>query len=146
MGRSGKGARLAIEGRVARILNDRSIVINRGSGGGVREGMRFVVFTELDDVADPESGESLGRLELVKARVVASHVQEKMTVCTAEPEGGPAPAEDAAHHTLSAEMVAVSMHARAGEAGKLDVARSDITGLPKAGPIAVGDRVRSVEG
>ncbi len=136
---------MATEGRVARILNDRSIVINRGSAQGVREGMRFVVFAELDEVPDPETGDSLGKLELVKARVVASHVQEKMTVCTAEPEPSAASAEDPAHHTLSAEMIAVSMQAHGGEAGALDVAKSEITGLPKAGPIAVGDRVRSVE-
>jgi len=135
---------MAIEGLVARILNDESIVINRGSAHGVREGMRFAIFTELEEVKDPETGASLGRLELVKARVVASHVQENMTTAEAEPPVGPASFEDPTQHTLSAEMIAVSLHSR-GARGKLDVERSDVAGLPKAAPIAVGDRVRSVE-
>jgi hypothetical protein len=136
---------MRIEGRVARILTDEGIVINRGSDHGVREGKRFVVFTELDEVEDPESGDSLGKLELVKARIVASHVQERMAVCTAEPPARPAEAEDPMHHTLSSEMVAVSMLAGRREPGKLPVDRSAATGLPRAGPISVGDRVRSVE-
>ncbi len=135
---------MAIEGRVARILGDEAVVINRGSAQGVREGMRFVVFSELDDVADPETGSSLGRLEIVKARVVASHVQENMTICEAERAAGPASFEDPTQHTLSAEMVAVSMHERAREPAKLSVDRSQVTGLPRAEPVTVGDRVRSV--
>ena len=76
---------MAIEGLVARILNDESVVINRGSAHGVKEGMRFAIFTELDEVKDPETGESIGKLELVKARVVAMHVQENMATAEAEP-------------------------------------------------------------
>ncbi|MHC4253312.1 MAG: hypothetical protein ACYS9X_29685 [Planctomycetota bacterium] len=135
---------MAIEGLIARILNDESVVINRGSAHGVKEGMRFAIFTELDEVKDPETGSSMGRLELVKARVVASHVQENMTICEAEPPVGPATFEDPTQHTLSAEMIAVSLHSR-GARGKLKVERGQVAGLPKAGPIAVGDRARSVE-
>jgi hypothetical protein len=134
-----------IEGRVARILTDEGIVISRGSDHGVREGKRFVVFAEMDEVEDPETGASLGKLELVKARIVASHVQERMTICTAEPPARPDEAEDPMHHTLSSEMVAVSMLAGRARPGKLPVDRSAATGLPRAGPISVGDRVRSVE-
>ncbi len=135
---------MAIEGRVARILGDEAVVINCGSAQGVREGMRFVVFSELDDVADPETGSSLRRLEIVKARVVASHVQENMTICEAERAAGGMSFEDPTQHTLSAEMVAVSMHERAREPAKLKVDRSQVTGLPRAEPVTVGDRVRSV--
>ena len=135
---------MAIEGLVARILNDESIVVNRGSAHGVKEGMRFAIFTELDEVKNPETGSSMGKLELVKARVVAAHVQENMTICEAEPPVGPATFEDPTQHTLSAEMIAVSLHSR-GARGKLKVERGQIDGLPTAAPIAVGDRVRSVE-
>ncbi|MHC5058891.1 MAG: hypothetical protein ACYTKD_29905 [Planctomycetota bacterium] len=135
---------MAIEGLVARILNDESVVINCGSAHGVKEGMRFAIFTELDEVKDPETGSSLGKLELVKARVVASHVQESMTICEAEPPAGPVSFEDPTQHTLSAEMIAVSLHSR-GARGKLKVERAEVAGLPEAGPITVADRVRSVE-
>ena len=136
---------MAIEARVARILSDEGVVLNRGSAQGVREGMRFVVFTETDEVTDPETGASLGKLELVKARLVAAHVQEAMTICTAEPEATAFASEDPEHHTLSAEMIAVSMQAKRGAPVKLNVNRSEVTGLPRAAPVAVGDRARSVD-
>ena len=135
---------MAIEGLVARILNDESVVINVGSAQGVKEGMRFAIFTELDEVKDPGTGESLGRLELVKARVMASHVQEAMAICVSEPPVGPASFDDPTQHTLSAEMIAVSLHSR-GAGGKLNIDRSKVSGLPKPSPVSVGDRVRSVE-
>ncbi len=135
---------MAIEGLVARILNDESIVINRGSAHGVKEGMRFAIFTELEEIKDPETGSSLGKLELVKARVVAMHVQENMATAEAEPPVGPATFEDPTEHTLSAEMIAVSLHSSGGR-GKLKVDSGQVAGLPEAGPITVGDHVRSVE-
>ena len=134
---------MAIEGRVARILSDEGVVLNRGSSHGVREGTRFVIFTELDDVPDPETGGSLGKLELVKARVVATHVQEKMCICS--PEQAEARREDeGGEHTLSSEMIAVSMTSRRRQ-GRLDVDKRSIVGVPRAGPVAVGDRARAVE-
>jgi hypothetical protein len=135
---------MAIEGLVARILNDESVVINRGSAHDVKEGMRFAIFTELEEIKDPETGTSMGKLELVKARVVAMHVQENMTICEAEPAAGPANFEDPTEHTLSAEMIAVSLHSSGGR-GKLKVDHGQVAGLPEAGPITVGDHVRSVE-
>jgi len=135
---------MAIQGSVARILGSDALVINRGLQQGVREGMRFVVFVELDEVTDPEDGSSLGRLEVVKARVVATHVQEKMAVC------GPlaetlAETENPLHHTLSSEMIAVSLAQRGQTGGSLNVDRQAVAGVPQVGPIQVGDRVRSVE-
>ena len=134
---------MAVTGRVARILSDERVVINCGSSHGVKTGDRFVVFAEGDEVKDPETGQPLGRIEIVKAHVVAAHVQEKMTTCVAEPEGGTESPEDPRHHTLSAEMVAVSMLSGRHKAGKIDVDMSAAAGTPRAGPVTVGDRVRS---
>jgi hypothetical protein len=135
---------MAVTGQVARILSDESVVINRGSAHGVKQGDRFVVFTDADEVTDPETGESLGRIEIVKARLVALHVQEKMTTCVAGSEVEPTPYEDPTQHTLSAEMVAVSMVGGRRKAGKIDVDRSAASGLPRTGQVTVGDRVKSV--
>ena len=138
---------MAVNGQVARILSDEKIVLNRGSSHGVKPGDRFVVFAEGDEVADPETGSSLGRIEIVKARVVAAHVQDKMTTCVAEPDETPAgtlsSSDDPTQHTLSAEMVAVSMLSGRRKAGKIQVDRSGASGVPQAGPVKVGDRVRS---
>jgi hypothetical protein len=42
--------------------------------------MVFIVYALSDMVFDPETGADLGRIEIVKARLVAAHVQEKMTI------------------------------------------------------------------
>lgn len=47
---------------------------------GVREGNTFVVYyVEPEDLIDPETQESLGKLEVVRGTGVATNVQEKMT-------------------------------------------------------------------
>jgi hypothetical protein len=94
-------------------------------------------------VTDPETGESLGNWELVKGRLVAAHVQERMTVCAPEPGAGAAGGEaDPSTNVLSAKLVRDSMSRAPAE--KLNVNRSEVSGMPSAKPIAVGDRVRSV--
>ena len=136
-----------IEGKVAKILDEYSIVINVGRAQGVTTGMPFVIFAEGDDVADPDTGESIGKWELVKGRVSAVHVQERLTICQAQATAGEGEQSDPSTHTLSAAMIAD--HMRAGErardgAEKLDVNVSEVAGVPQAGPISVGDLVRSV--
>jgi hypothetical protein len=133
---------MAIEGQVAQIIDEAALIINRGAEGGVKPGMRFAVFAEVEDVADPETGQSLGKWELVKGLVVAVHVQEKMTLCSPPPKEV-AQRDDT--HTLSYEMVAVSMSGGSGGAQQLDVDRSQASGRPASGPIKVGDRVRSLD-
>ena len=71
-----------IEGRVARILNERELVINRGSEHGVVLGMPFAVLAkESVDVTDPETGESLGALDRPKVRVQVTEVRERFAIC-----------------------------------------------------------------
>ncbi len=134
---------MAIEGRIAKIISEYEVIINKGHSDGVNESVRFVVYTEVDDVIDPDTGDSLGKWELVKGRLAPTHVQKRMTVCAADATGeAAAGGEPKGSHTLSAEMIAASMP-RGGE-GRLDVRKSDVSGVPAAKPIAVGDRVRSV--
>ena len=70
-----------IEGRVAQVLNTRELVINRGSEHGVKEGMVFAVMSSSGvGITDPETGESLGDVPLVKVAVRATRVLPRMTV------------------------------------------------------------------
>jgi len=131
---------MSIEGQVAGIVDGSTLLINRGERHGVRPGMRFAVFAEVEEVRDPASGESLGRWELVKGTVLAVHVQPQLTVCGPVPEEVPAGGES---RTLSAEMAAASMPGRGP--GALQVDQSQMSGRPAAGPIRVGDRVRSAD-
>ncbi len=139
-----------IEGKVARILDEYSIVINVGRNDGVAKDMVFVVFTQSEDeVKDPDSGDALGKLENVKDYVTAAHVQDKFTICNAqETRNMHKEGESSGTQTLSGAMMAESMSARPrgskDSTEKLNVNASQITGVPQLGPISVGDRVRGV--
>lgn len=63
---------------VSKVLDSYTLVINRGMVDGLRKGQKFLVYSIQDEVIDPETGESLGHLEVVRGRGVITHVQEKM--------------------------------------------------------------------
>ena len=70
-----------IRGKIARVLNEREIAINAGTTDGVTVGMQFeVMYTQGEDVRDPDTGEVLGAIELPKTRVQVIHAQEKLSV------------------------------------------------------------------
>ncbi len=133
----------AIEGKIASIVDERTVIINRGASADVREGMKFVIFVEGDSVKDPDSGESLGTWEIVKGYVSAAHIQEKITVCIVsrpdERNSSKGPSK-----TLSSAMVEVSFNSGDTDE-KLAVRSSEMAGRPRVGPVAIGDRVRSIE-
>ena len=72
---------MAVEGKVAKILGDNEIVINRGRNEGVRPGMVFEVFApEGEEVWDPDTGETLGTVEDVKAHAEVTEVKDRLAV------------------------------------------------------------------
>ena len=132
-----------ITGKVAKILNEFQLVLNVGSTQGVQKGMPFVIYEEGEDITDPESGELLGKLEIVKGEVEVSHVQD--TICLAQSKELP---QKGKPMVLSAKLAEVTPYAKSKlekEHEKLYVKQSDISGAPAAGPIEVGDLARSVE-
>ena len=137
-----------IEGKVAKILDENTIVLNVGRAAGVEQGMVFCVFAPVEDVTDPDTGESLGTWEAVKGYVQATHPQERLTVCRAFSVKA-AKSEDPKErgtHTLSSELVAVSMlDGGPLAAERLNVNKSQLSGMPEVGPISVGDLARSVD-
>jgi hypothetical protein len=133
---------------VARILDDQTLILNVGRAAGVAQGMIFCVFASVEDVTDPDTGESLGSWEAVKGYVQATHPQERLTVCRAYTPRRPGTTDPSERgtHTLSSELVAVSMLSGGPLAkARLDVDRSQLAGLPEIGPIRVGDPARSVD-
>lgn len=63
---------------VAKVLTAFKVVINRGSTDGVEIGDRFLIFGYGDEITDPDTGESLGTLEVVKGIGKVSHVQDRI--------------------------------------------------------------------
>jgi len=70
-----------IEGKVAQLLTDRELVINRGAEDGVEAGMRFAILVPSGtDIRDPDTGEILGSVELAKTYVKVVSVMPKVAV------------------------------------------------------------------
>ena len=65
---------------VAEVLDEKKIIINRGSDDQIKKGDRFLIYELTKEIMDPETHESLGRLEVSKGTGIAIQVQEKMTV------------------------------------------------------------------
>lgn len=70
-----------IEGKVARVLNSRELVINRGSDDGVKPNMLFEVLDpEASEIPDPDTGEVLGSVYRPKVPVRAVIVEPRLSV------------------------------------------------------------------
>lgn len=70
---------MAIEGKVAVILNERELIINKGAEAGVKEGMKFKIVEPQVAIKDPDTGEALGTLTHEKIRVGIVEVQPKFS-------------------------------------------------------------------
>lgn len=65
---------------VAKVNDEYTLIINRGSDHGVKKGDNFLVYyVDPEELKDPETGESLGNLEIIRGTGTATHVQSKMT-------------------------------------------------------------------
>ena len=127
-----------VRGKVARILSETQLVLNVGANHGVEHGMTFIIFEEGEDVTDPDSGESLGLLEWVKAEVVVSHVQESLSIAESKVIEDVNPTS-----VLSERLAQLDGGVTTSKREQLHVRRSQMAGLPSFSPISVGDSVRS---
>ncbi len=63
---------------VVTVLDDETVVINRGAEHGVKEGQKFLIYFDGDEIFDPNTKKSLGILEIVRGKGIVSHVQQSM--------------------------------------------------------------------
>lgn len=69
--------------KVVKVLPDNeNLVINIGSKNGARMGLEFLVYEIGEEIVDPDTGEGLGNLEIIKGRGIITHVQERMSTIT----------------------------------------------------------------
>lgn len=70
-----------VTGKVAAIVDERELVINRGEEHGVTVGMRFAVLAgQGTEILDPDTGEALGSVPIDKATVKVVRVQPRLSV------------------------------------------------------------------
>lgn len=132
---------MAQYGTVMKIFDETSLLVNLGEKYGLKRGDRLVIVEKGGEVKDPETGESLGELELVKAELVAVDVQEKMSVLMTELSQAPQTSIP-----LSARMIQDSVKGRVSEGRRttMVVSPGEISGQPATSPIKTGDLVRRV--
>ena len=71
-----------IKGRIIRILDKKTIVINLGREHGIESDSIFYILGEPESVVDPLTNEVLGTVNVAKARVRASQVLDRFTIAT----------------------------------------------------------------
>jgi len=71
-----------IEGKIAAILDDKTVVINRGSSSGVNEGDKFHIYSEVGPFEDPDSGKELGVHRRIIGSVVVDTVEDKFCIAS----------------------------------------------------------------
>lgn len=73
----------AIRGKVARILNARELVVNKGADDGIEIGMQLAILNEGGvDITDPDTGDVLGSIEVPKVLVKVVHVSARLAVAS----------------------------------------------------------------
>ena len=65
--------------RVVSILSAYKVVINIGADNNIKLGQKVLIYgLSSDTIKDPETGNDLGKIEIVRGRGRVSHVQEKI--------------------------------------------------------------------
>ncbi|BCS42738.1 MULTISPECIES: FlgT C-terminal domain-containing protein [Pseudomonas syringae group] len=68
--------------KVVSVVDDTTVVINIGAEHGIRVGQTYLVVGLGEKINDPDTGETLEQLELVRGRVAVVHIQQKISTLT----------------------------------------------------------------
>lgn len=69
-----------IRGRIIRIVDDHTVLVNLGRVDGIVLGSIFRAIGESEEITDPITDKKLGSIDVVKAKLKASQVYERFTV------------------------------------------------------------------
>ena len=73
-----------ISGRIIRIIDNTTVIINLGREDGVQSLSVFSILGAPEPIIDPVSSETLGHVSVVKGKVRASEVFDKFTIATSK--------------------------------------------------------------
>lgn len=65
---------------VAQIIDNSTLILNKGNREGIKIGQEYIVYRLGDKIIDPETGEYLGRWEIVRGHGEIISVDEKFSV------------------------------------------------------------------
>lgn len=126
-----------IEGKVAKILNARELIINQGFEHGIKAGMRFKVVEESEEIFDPDTLECLGTISREKIRVKVADVQPRFAIARTYEVQEPIPGALAFSSRRGDKFNTVTkVRTLAGDLGDLRAPYDESKGF-----VAVGDKV-----
>jgi hypothetical protein len=64
--------------KVAAIVDEKNVVINKGKLDGIDVGQAFMIYTIGDEIFDPDTKQSLGKLEIIRGTGKVARVQDHM--------------------------------------------------------------------
>lgn len=131
-----------LRGKIAAILDDQRLIIGLGMEDGVCLGDQFVIYENGADIHHPDTHEILGKLELVKAKVEAVHVQERISLVM------PVQKESTTQSTVLSATLAQTSSGSATDIYRdhLYVKKDQIIGVPQINAsIQVGNLIRSIK-
>lgn len=76
--------RIKIKGRIIRIIDSTSVIVNLGSAHGISSSSKFYVLGEPEPVTDPDTNEELGTVTVTKVVLKASQVFERFTIAVSK--------------------------------------------------------------
>ena len=126
---------MGIDGKVAKVLNSRELIINRGASDGVKIGMVFNVEGRIS-IVDPDSKESLGSIIRPKVSVEIVEIEPRFSIArTFETFQASNPSASAA------SLLSTAFHRRPR---KIQVGRDDEF-QEAVVSVAIGDNVVQIE-
>lgn len=115
--------------KVIKIINEYKLVINAGKNRFIKQGDTLEIFVPGEEIFDPETKESLGSLDFIKAYLVVKDVFDKMCVCE--------------NKIINSSLPALSITEIFNQPARLNVDSLDISGgLSGDSKIKIGDLVR----
>ncbi|MGN7470374.1 hypothetical protein [Brevibacillus sp. SAFN-007a] len=67
--------------KVVKIIDEYNIVVNAGTNHGIKKEDCLEIYVPGEEVIDPDTMESLGTLDSIKAYLEVKHVFPKMCIC-----------------------------------------------------------------
>lgn len=69
---------------VVKIIDDYKLIINKGRNQGVKDGQRYLIYEIGEEIIDPNTNKSLGKLEIIKGTGKVVHTQNNMATISSD--------------------------------------------------------------
>jgi hypothetical protein len=127
-----------ISGRIVRLIDDHTAILNVGANHGVEGRMRFAIYTPTDPIVDPETDEVLGDYRRLKGVVVVDEIAAAFCVASA-----PVVQEEVVEEVGFIGMT-TKRRRKTRTRSDLNVAEAQIRAMPTGDVVQVGDYVEQV--